>query len=186
MAFSPLFRLNVKAIILSLLVMSLLYLGIFLYLDVITIPYLSPVAVAVGDSLSPFTPLIDPLFAYINLKQWLHPAATTYRAAAKGSRYRAIVLAQSIGSFMTVFCISIKFSWVMQILYGLKSEGMCVGPCWKLWMEFVLAAMVVFAVIMGRDLDGGLYGRYIDRQVLKMKQADAEKASVLYEESADI
>ena len=45
-----------------------------------------------------------------------------------------------------------------------------------MWTELVLLVVVVFAVIMGWDLDGGLYVRFMDRQIEKLKQKDAEKA----------
>jgi len=54
---------------------------------------------------------------------------------------------------------------------------MCVGPCWKLWTELVLLVMVAFAVMMGWELDGGLYGRLMDRQVEKLKQGGAKKTA---------
>jgi hypothetical protein len=66
----------------------------------------------------------------------------------------------------------------MERMYGLRAdEGMCVGPCWKLWTELMLVAFVIFAVVMGWDLDGGIYWRFMDRQVEKLKQEDAEKAA---------
>ncbi len=177
MAFSPSFRRNGKLIILVLLGMSLLELGIFLYSDVITVPYLSPVVVAAGNSLTPFTPLIDPALVYVNLTQWLHPAWSAYRATLKRRQYIWSVIGQSIGSFMAVYCIALKFPWVLENIYGLKMEGVCVGPCWKLWTELVLLVVVVFAVLMGWELDGGLYERFLVRQVEKLKQKDAEKAA---------
>ena len=176
MAFSPLFRRAAKTVLLCWLLMVVMNLAILLYFDVITIPYLSPLVVVVGDSLSPFTPLIDPLFVYTNLKHWLHPAARAYRATQKGRRYAAMVISLCFSNVMLVFCVSTKFSWVMQLIFGFESEEMCVGPCWKLWTELLLIAVVVFAVAMGWDLDGGLYGRFIDRQILKAKQMEAEKA----------
>lgn len=45
-----------------------------------------------------------------------------------------------------------------------------------MWTELVLLVVVVLAVIMGWDLDGGLYVRFMDRQIEKLKQKDAEKA----------
>lgn len=79
---------------------------------------------------------------------------------------------------MLVSGTSLKFSWVAKKVFGLKVEkGMCVGPCWKLGTELVLLVMVIFAVIMGWELDGGLYGRFMDRQVEKLKQKDAMKAA---------
>lgn len=66
----------------------------------------------------------------------------------------------------------------MERMYGLRvDEGMCVGPCWKMWTELMLVAFVIFAVVMGWDLDGGIYWRFMDRQVEKLKQQDAEKAA---------
>jgi len=66
----------------------------------------------------------------------------------------------------------------MKRVYGLDvEEGMCVGPCWKLWTELVVLVMVVFAVIMGWELDGGLYGKFMDSQLEKLKQKDAKKAA---------
>jgi hypothetical protein len=180
MALSPSFRRTVKAAILTVLVVSLFDLGLLLYFGVFTIPYLSPVVLAIGNSLSPFTPLFDPAMAYVCLKQWLHRAANGYRATLRRRRYVAGLISQSIGSLMLIFSISLKFTWVMESVYGWKVEegvGMCIGPCWKLWTELVLLVMVVFAVIMGWDLDGGLYDRFMDRQIEKLKQHDAEKAA---------
>jgi hypothetical protein len=178
MALSPSFRRHVKLFILTALVTSLFYLGLSLYCGIFTIPYLSPVALVIGNSLSPFTPLINPAIAYANLKQWLHPAGNAYLATRKRRQYVASLIYRFIASFMLIFAISIKVSWFMKSLYGLEDEeGMCVGPCWKLWTELVLLVVVVFAVIMGWDLDGGLYVRFMDRQVEKLKQIDAEKAA---------
>jgi hypothetical protein len=87
-------------------------------------------------------------------------------------------MCQTFSSLSLVCSISLKFSWVMRKVYGLKIEdGICVGPCWKLWTELVLLVMVVFAVIMGWELDGGLYSRFMDRQVEKLKQNDVKKAT---------
>lgn len=54
---------------------------------------------------------------------------------------------------------------------------MCTGPCWKLWAEWALDAFVLFAGVMGWDLDGGLLGRYLDRQIEAQMKKDAEKAA---------
>lgn len=165
-----------KTIIITVLATSLVNLEVVLYLDVITIPYLTPLAMAIGDSLYPFTPLVDPIFLYINIKQWLHPGKAAYRDATMGRRYGEMIIPQVIGTVMILFCILIKFSGVAQIIYGFEIEEMCVGPCWKLWAELVLEAMVILAVIIGWDLDGGHYERFIDRQIMQMKQKDMEKA----------
>jgi hypothetical protein len=177
MALSSSFRRNVKAVILAMLVIGLFHLGLLLYCEIFTVPYLSPVVLAIGNSLSPFTPLVNPAIAYVNLKQWLHPAANAYRATLRRRRYVAGLICQFIGSLMLIFSISLKFPWVMERVYGVKVEGMCVGPCWKLWTELVLLVMVVIAAIMRWDLDGGLYGRWMDRQIEKLKQKDAERAA---------
>jgi hypothetical protein len=178
MAFSPLLRRVGKAIILNLLIFSLMYLGIFLYFDVITIPYLSPAVVVIADSLSPFTPLWNPAMAYINLKQWLHPIAIAHRASLKRRHYVLTCLCQSIAAVFTLYSIALNFSWVMETVYGLKSgEGMCVGPCWKVWTQTMLLIIVVFAEIAGWELDGGLYVRFMDRQIQKFKQDEARNAT---------
>jgi hypothetical protein len=178
MAFSPSFRQKVKMALLTLLGAGLLYLGVFIYFGLVTIPYVSPVVLVVGNTLSPFTPLITPALAYCNIKLWLHPAMNAYRATLKGRRYATSLIPQYISVVMLVFYTLVKFFWVMERMYGLRAdEGMCVGPCWKLWTELMLVAFVIFAVVMGWDLDGGIYWRFMDRQVEKLKQQDAEKAA---------
>jgi hypothetical protein len=161
MALSAKFYKTVKIVILTLLAQSVLYLGIWLYLGLITIPYLSPIAVYIGDCLSPLTPLFDPTMAYVNLKQWLHPASKAYRKTMKRRQY-----------------IALRFSWVWDKILGLKvADGMCVGPCWKLWTELALLVIVCFVVAMGWELDGGLLWRFMDRAVEKLQQRDAERAA---------
>ncbi len=178
MALSHSLRRDAKLFILTILGISLLELGIFLYFGEITLPYLSPVVVVIGDHLAPFTTLIDPALVYVNLTQWFHPASNAYRATLKGRKYVAGLICQCMGSLMTVYCVLLKFPWVLEKVYGLKvGEGMCVGPCWKLWTELVLLVGVGFAVLVGWELDGGLYRRFMDRQVEKLKRKDAEKAA---------
>lgn len=92
-----------------------------------------------------------------------------------------------MASFAMAFSVSLKLSWVMENLYGLRvGEGMCVGPCWKLWAELGLLGAVVVAKVVGLDLDGGMYGRYLDRQLVKLKEKDAEKAAKQMVRDGDI
>ena len=82
-----------------------------------------------------------------------------------------------MASLGIVFSVSLNFSWVMEYMYGLRvGEGMCTGPCWKLWAELGLLGAVVVIKVVGVELDGGMYGRYLDRQLLKLKEKDEEKA----------
>lgn len=88
------------------------------------------------------------------------------------------VFCQLMASLAMVFSVGLKLSWVMENIYGLKvGEGMCVGPCWKLWAELGLLGAVVVVKVVGVDLDRGMYGRYLDMQLLKLKEKDAEKAA---------
>jgi hypothetical protein len=149
MALSAKFYKTVKIVILTLLAQSVLYLGIWLYLGLITIPYLSPIAVYIGDCLSPLTPLFDPTMAYVNLKQWLHPASKAYRKTMKRRQYIASLMCLSVSSLAIVYLIALRFSWVWDKILGLKvADGMCVGPCWKLWTELALLVIVCFVVAM--------------------------------------
>jgi hypothetical protein len=179
MALSAKFYKTVKIVILTLLAQSVLYLGIWLYLGLITIPYLSPIAVYIGDCLSPLTPLFDPTMAYVNLKQWLHPASKAYRKTLKGRRqYIASLTPLYVSSLAIVYLIALRFSWVWDKILGLKvADGMCVGPCWKLWTELALLVTVCFVVAMGWELDGGLLWRFMDRAVEKLQQRAAERAA---------
>ena len=179
MALSAKFYKTVKIVILTLLAQSVLYLGIWLYLGLITIPYLSPIAVYIGDCLSPLTPLFDPTLAYMNLKQWLHPASKAYRKTLKGRRqYIASLWPLYFSSLVIVYLIALRFSWVWDKLFGLEvGDGICVGPCWKLWTELALLVTVCFVVAMGWELDGGLLWRSMDRAVEKLQQRDAERAA---------
>ena len=79
---------------------------------------------------------------------------------------------------MIVYLIALRFSWVWDKLFGLEvGDGICVGPCWKLWTELALLATVCFVVAMGWELDGGLLWRSMDRAVEKLQQRDAERAA---------
>jgi hypothetical protein len=106
MAFSPSFRQKVKMALLTLLGAGLLYLGVFIYFGLVTIPYVSPVVLVVGNTLSPFTPLITPALAYCNIKLWLHPAMNAYRATLKGRRYATSLIPQYISVVMFSFLYS--------------------------------------------------------------------------------
>ncbi|KAH8821339.1 hypothetical protein F5884DRAFT_83784 [Xylogone sp. PMI_703] len=177
MAFSPGLRQKLKAIILALIFMCLFDLAIFIYYDTITIPYLSPAVHALGNALYPFTPIITPVIVYFNLKQWRHPGWKAFRATLTRRQYISTIIPQYVAGFMIIFCISLKVPWVVEKLYGLEiDDGMCVGPCWKSWTELGLLVFVFIAVFMHWDLDGGAYDRFLDRQIEKLKQKDAEKA----------
>jgi hypothetical protein len=161
-----------------LLGMSLMYLLIFIYYDVISIPYLKPLVVTAANTLSPLTPLLNPIIFYFNLTNWFHPACATYRKTLKRKQYLLGVFCQLMASLAMVFSVSLKLSWVMENMYGVRvGEGMCVGPCWKLWAELGLLGAVVVAKVVGVELDGGMYGRYLDRQLVKLKEKDEEKAA---------
>jgi hypothetical protein len=178
MAFSPSFWRNAKIVFLCLLVMSLMYLSIFIYFNVITIPYLTPLVITTANTLSPLTPLFNPIIFYFNLTHWFHPPCATYRNTLKRKQYLMGVFCQLMGTLAMVFSVSLKLSWVMENIYGLKvGEGMCVGPCWKLWAELCLLGAVVVVKVVGLELDGGMYGRYLDRQLVKLKEKDEEKAA---------
>lgn len=156
--------------------MCVINFGILIYFGLFTIPYLSPVVVALGDALSPLTPLIIPVTAYGNIKQWTHPSLRAYRATLRRPAYITGIIGLSCGAFSVVACILLRFSWVVESLYGLETEtGMCIGPCWKLWTELGLLAVVILAEIVGLELDGGAYGRYLDRQLENLRKKDAER-----------
>jgi hypothetical protein len=165
-------------VLLTLLIISLMYLAIFIYFDVITIPYLSPLVITTANTLSPLTPLFNPIILYFNLTPLFHPASITYRKTLKRKQYLMGVACQLVANLAIVFSVSSKLSWVMENMYGLKiGEGMCVGPCWKLWAELGLLGAVVVVKVVGLELDGGMYGRFLDRQLLKLKEKDAEKVA---------
>jgi hypothetical protein len=154
------------------------YLSIFIYFDVITIPYLTPLVITAANTLSPMTPLFNPIIFYLNLTNWFHPACATYRKTLKRKQYLLGVFCQLMASLAMVFSVGLKLSWVMEYTYGLRvGEGMCVGPCWKLWAELSLLGAVVVVKVVGLELDGGMYGRYLDRQLVKLKEKDAEEAA---------
>jgi hypothetical protein len=176
MALSRSFVKNAKAAVLTLVLLVLLDLGVFIYYDLITIPYVSPAIVALGDSISPFTPLITPAALYLNIKAWLHPAASAYRSRTK-RRYVTALICHCIACLALIHSTMVKLSWFMNMVYGLDDGGSCVGPCWKLWAELVLVAVVLFACFMGWDLDGGLFGRNLDRQVKEQINKEAERAA---------
>ena len=84
-----------------------------------------------------------------------------------------------MASLAMVFSVSLKLSWVMENIYGLRvGEGMCVGPCWKLWAELGLLGAVVVVKVVGVVLDGGMYGRYLDMQLVKLKEKMAGDGDV--------
>jgi len=84
-----------------------------------------------------------------------------------------------MASLAMVFSVSLKLSWVMENIYGLRvGEGMCVGPCWKLWAELGLLGAVVVVKVVGVELDGGMYGRYLDMQLVKLKEKMAGDGDV--------
>jgi hypothetical protein len=178
MPFSPSFWRNAKIVFLMLLGMSLIYLSIFIYFNVITIPYLNPLVITAANTLSPLTPLFNPILFYFNLTNWFHPPCVTYRKTLKRKQYLLGVFCQLMASLAMAFSVSLKLSWVMENIYGLRDgEGMCVGPCWKLWAELGLLGAVVVVKVVGLELDGGMYGRYLDMQLVKLKEKDAEKAA---------
>ncbi|KIN04975.1 hypothetical protein OIDMADRAFT_50804 [Oidiodendron maius Zn] len=119
---SPSIRQNVKVAILTVLGMGLVNLGVLIYFGVVTIPYVSPIVMAFGNSISPFTPLITPAIAYCNFKQWLHPAGNAYRATLKGGKYAASLIPQYVASVFLISCTLLKFSWIMERIYGLKVD----------------------------------------------------------------
>jgi hypothetical protein len=166
---------NAKAAILAVLVVGLLDLGILIYFDLITIPYVSPVIVAFGDSISPFTPLITPASVYLNIKTWLHPATSAYQSRTR-RRYVSGLICYCIANLALLYSTLLKFSWFMDMVYGLNDGGSCIGPCWKLWAELVLVALVLFACLMGWDLDGGVLRRFLDRHVEEQIKKDVERA----------
>ena len=84
-----------------------------------------------------------------------------------------------MASLAMVFSVSLKLSLVMENIYGLRiGEGMCVGPCWKLWAELGLLGAVVVVKVVGVELDGGMYGRYLDMQLVKLKEKMAGDGDV--------
>jgi hypothetical protein len=177
MANSLLSRRNAKLILLPILLTSFVYLEIFLYFGAIKIAYLTPAAVAFGDFIYPFTTLINPTLLYCNLKAWSYLWTKSCRAALKLSRFVAAAATQSVVSLAIAMGVSLKSQWGLEKLYGLKIEGLCLGPCWMVWAEFALMALAAISVALGWDFEGGLFERHFERQLESLGWKKEEKAA---------
>jgi hypothetical protein len=158
-------------ILASITLFSVMVLIIFLATDVLTIPYLTPVALFLGIILSPFVPLLAPLMLGAFLKVCQHPTFP---------RKKTWVLITGCWCFNQVqrVCTDVRDLWSWA--GGEGALEICgLNECRGSWVEVGLLVLVVLGQWRGWRWDMGLVDKWVEGIVarnIKAEEAKRQKA----------
>jgi hypothetical protein len=144
---------------------------IFLATDVLTIPYLTPVAHFLGIILSPFVPLLAPLMLGAFLKVCQHPTFP---------RKKTWVLITACWCFNQVqrVCTDVRGLWSWTGVEG-ALEICGLNECKGSWVEVGLLVLVVLGQWRGWRWDMGLVDKWVEgivAQNINAEEAKRQKA----------